>query len=82
MSKIVEMIVKDEEIKEIKKQWFEIDGDSWMPFNYDEYAGYEDYKKQLKEAFERLKRGEVPRNIEDSPLFHKWDGLKKRKRNS
>ncbi|TRW26234.1 hypothetical protein FL857_05980 [Criibacterium bergeronii] len=56
MSKIVEMIAKDEEIKEIKKQWFDIDAKSWMPFNYDEYGGIEDYKEKLKKGFEKLKK--------------------------
>lgn len=78
MSKIPEMIIKDEEIKNIKKQWLEIDRDSQMPFNFDEYGGVDDYKEKLKEGFERLKRGEQPYNFEDSPLYHKWDSVKKR----
>ena len=70
MSKILEMIVNDEEIRQIKKEWFEIDGDSWMPFNYDEYVGFEDYKEKLKLGIEKLKNGEEFYIFEDSPLYH------------
>lgn len=75
MSKILEMIINDEEIRQIKKEWLEIDKYSWMPFNYDEYMGFEDYKEKLKLGFEKLKNGEVPYIFEDSPLYSKWSGM-------
>lgn len=79
MSEILDMIINDEEIRQIKKEWLEIDKNSWMPFNYDEYMGFEDYKEKLKVGLEKLKNGEEPYNYKDSPLYHKWDGLKKKK---
>lgn len=75
MSKILEMIVNDEEIRQIKKEWLEIDEDSWMPFNYDEYLCFEDYKEKLKLGLEKLKKGEIPYIFEDSPLYNKWNDL-------
>lgn len=47
--KIVELINKDKEIQELKKQYKERFGKNAPPYNYDQYASIDDYKSKLKE---------------------------------
>lgn len=47
--KIVEEIRKDKEIQELKKIYKEKFGKNAPPYNYDDYAGIEDYKTKLRQ---------------------------------
>lgn len=46
--KIVEAIISDKEIKQLKVLYKEKFKKNAPPYNYDEYAGIDDYKRQLK----------------------------------
>ena len=45
MNKLIEMLIKDEEIQKIRKEWIELNVQPWWGFNYDEYNGLDDYNK-------------------------------------
>ena len=51
--KIVEDLRKDKEVQELKKAYKEKYKKNAPPYNYDDYAGIEDYKKKLKERLEK-----------------------------
>ena len=44
------------ELQQIKEEWKEVFGTHIPPYNYDEYNGLEDYKKQL---WEELNEGKL-----------------------
>lgn len=51
--KIVEAINKDAEIQKLKKDYKEKYNKNAPPFNYDEYAGIDDYRSKLREMIEK-----------------------------
>lgn len=50
--KIVEMIRKDKEIQQLKAAYEEKYHKYAPPYNYDEYAGIDDYKDKLRKLVE------------------------------
>ena len=52
MEKFMELLQKDEEIKELRKQYKEKFGKPAFGYNYDEFPTIEDYKKCLRECSE------------------------------
>ena len=50
-----EMINKDQEIQKLKSMYKEKYGKNAPPYNYDEYAGIDDYKSKLRELVEHNK---------------------------
>ena len=53
---IGELINKDKEIQELKKLYKEKNGKNSPPYNYDEYAGLDDYKSKLRKLVEQDKK--------------------------
>lgn len=51
--RIVEKLNQDQEIQELKKLYKEKNGKNAPPYNYDEYAGLDDYKSKLKKLVEQ-----------------------------
>lgn len=45
-------LTQDDEYWELRKRWESERVDPFPPFNFDEYLGIEDYKKQLKKALD------------------------------
>jgi len=56
MNKLIEMLIKDEEIQKIRKEWIELNVQPWWGFNYDEYNGLDDYKKQIRIELKKMKK--------------------------
>lgn len=54
--KIVDELKKDNDIQQLKKLYKEKFKKNAPPYNYDEYAGIEDYKMQLKKMIEHPKK--------------------------
>ena len=50
------MLIKDEEIQKIRKEWIELNVQPWWGFNYDEYNGLDDYKKQIRIELKKMKK--------------------------
>ena len=56
MNKLIEMLIKDEEIQKIRKEWIELNVQPWWGFNYDEYNGLDDNKKQIRIELKKMKK--------------------------
>lgn len=56
MSEMLKELVRNREYRNIKEQWFKIDPDSWMPFNFDDFLDTDVYMRELKKEFEKLKK--------------------------
>lgn len=50
--KLMEYLRIDEELKQFREKWKEKFEQPFPPYNYDEYAGIDDYKKKIREALE------------------------------
>ena len=46
---LLQYLKLDEELKELRLKWKEAYGTPFPPYNWDEYAGIEDYKNQIRE---------------------------------
>ena len=50
---LMNSLFKNEEMKQLLKKWKEVfPTEGFPPFNYDCYAGIDDYKQKIKEAIE------------------------------
>jgi hypothetical protein len=45
---LMQYLKTDEELKELRLEWKEIRHTPFPPYNWDEYAGIEDYKSQIR----------------------------------
>ena len=50
--RIVEVLQKDEELKQIKEEYKKKFSKNAPPYNYDQYNGIEDYKQKLKKLID------------------------------
>ncbi len=55
MKKMIEYLRRDEELKQLRKEWKEKFTQPFPPWNYDCYGGIEDYKQKIRDA---LKSGD------------------------
>ena len=46
---LLQYLKLDEELKELRLKWKEAYSTPFPPYNWDEYAGIEDYKNQIRE---------------------------------
>lgn len=52
MKELLEYLQKDEELLELKKEWEQKFSECFPGYNYDEFNGITDYKKQIKKALD------------------------------
>lgn len=52
MKKMIECLRRDEELKQLRKEWKEKFTQPFPPWNYDCYGGIEDYKQKIRDALE------------------------------
>ena len=45
----MEYLKADEELKRLREEWKKRFSTPFPPYNYDEYAGIDDYKEKIKE---------------------------------
>ena len=48
MQKLLQALDNDKEVKELRKQWKEKKRIPFPGYNYDQYAGIEDYKEKIR----------------------------------
>ncbi len=49
---LMKCLRNDEELNQMRGQWKEKFGQSFPPYNYDEYYGIDDYKSKIRMALE------------------------------
>ena len=52
MQRLLQALDNDKEVQELRKIWKEKKDTPFPGYNYDQYAGIEDYKKKIRKALE------------------------------
>lgn len=52
--KLMEYLVKNEEMVALRAEWKSKTDEAFPPFNTDEYRGIDDYKEKIKETLKAL----------------------------
>lgn len=68
---IVDSILADDEIRDLKKQLYDITGER-LGFNYDCYLGVEDYKAHLRDC---IRAGKIVIRPQEEAAMHRFDAV-------
>lgn len=50
---LMECLRNDAELKQLRMEWKKQHGSNFPPYNYDEYAGIDDYKQKIRKELEK-----------------------------
>jgi hypothetical protein len=53
---LMEFLRNDAELKQLREEWKKQSGSNFPPYNYDEYAGIDDYKQKIRKELEENRK--------------------------